>query len=94
MKTLLNMEEVAVSVGVSRQTIYNWYRFKAENPDNEYAKMLPDFIVIGSHRLRLWNKSDINDLIRFKKIIPKGRNGVMGKVTQMYVKNDKSVDNS
>lgn len=84
MKTLLTMDEVAVAVGVTRQTIYYWYKFKKENPDSDYARLLPDFIVIG--RQRFWNKSDINSLMRYKKAIPKGRNGVMGEVTQRYIK--------
>lgn len=87
--TMLSKEEVAVSVGVSTQTLYNWYRFKKNNPDSEYSKMLPDYIVAGNKYQRLWNKDDINKLIRFKNAIPKGRNGVMGDVTQMYVRKTK-----
>ena len=84
MKTLLTMDEVAVAVGVTRQTIYLWYKYKAEKPDSEYAKLLPECIVIG--RQRFWNKSDINNLRRYKKALPKGRNGVMGDVTQKYAR--------
>ena len=84
MKTLLSKEEVAVAVGVSYQTINIWYKFREENPDNEYAMLLPDPIKIG--RQKMWSKTSINDLKKFKKNLPKGRNGVMGSVTQRYIK--------
>ena len=87
-RTLLKLEEVAILVGVSCQTINNWYRFKKENPDNEYAKMLPDFERIGGHNQRFWDKSDINDLLKFKMFTPKGCKGIMGSVTQRYVRKE------
>lgn len=82
MKTLFTMDETAVAVGVTRQTIYFWYRFKKEEPDNPYAKLLPEPTKIG--RQHYWKKSDIEALIRYKKALPKGRNGIMGKITQIY----------
>jgi hypothetical protein len=87
-RTLLKLEEVAVLVGVSCQTLNNWYRFKRENPDNEYAKMLPDYECIGGHNQRFWDKSDINSLLKFKLFMPKGCKGVMGSVTQRYVRKE------
>ena len=84
MKTLLSKEEVAVAVGVSYQTINIWYKFKEENPDNEYAKILPEPITIG--RQKMWSKTSINDLRKFKNTLPKGRNGIMGSVTQRYLR--------
>lgn len=89
MKTMLGKEEVAVAVGISTQTLYNWYKFKENNPDSEYAKMLPDYVIAGVKHQKLWNKDDIGDLRYFKKIIPKGCKGVMGDVTQRYHKKDK-----
>ena len=87
MKTLFTMDETAVAVGVTRQTLYNWYRFKKEEPDNDYAKSIPEPVTIGNQRF--WSKSDINALMRYKKSLPKGRNGVMGRVTQAYIGNSK-----
>lgn len=87
MKTLFTMDETAVAVGVTRQTMYYWYRFKAKEPNNDYAKLLPNPITIG--RQRFWSKSDINALMRYKKSLPKGRNGVMGCVTQAYTASNK-----
>lgn len=85
-RTMLRIEEVAVLCGVSTQTINIWYRFKKENPDNEYAKLLPEFQRIGTHGQRFWDKSDINAILNFKTKMPTGRNGVMGSVTQRYLK--------
>ena len=85
LRTLLKIEEVAVLVGVSVQTINNWYRFKQQEPDNEYAKMLPEVERLGCHKQRFWDKADVPNMIRFKAAMPKGCKGVMGSVTQKYV---------
>lgn len=84
----LSATEVCVLVDCSIYSLNNWYIFKKENPDNEYAKMLPDFtnLTTGSRRKRYWKQSDIGKLIEFKATIPHGRNGVLGSVTQRYVK--------
>lgn len=83
---LLKLEEVAVLIGSSFKSINNWYMFKRANPDNEYAKMLPDFIQHGARQTRYWRESDLWKLIQFKNAIPQGRNGIMGCVTQKYYK--------
>lgn len=83
---LLKLEEVAILIGSSGKSINNWYWFKRENPDNEYAKMLPDFIQRGGRQTRYWKESDIWKLIKFKQAIPQGRNGIMGSITQKYYK--------
>lgn len=84
---LLRVEEVAVEIKSSINSINNWYRFKRENPDNKYAKLLPDFYQFeGPRQTRYWKKSDIPRLIDFKTTIPKGCAGVMGSVTQRYYK--------
>lgn len=81
---LLKLEEVAILIGSSGKSINNWYWFKRENPDNEYAKMLPDYVQYGPRQTRYWRESDIWKLIKFKQSIPQGRNGIMGSVTQKY----------
>lgn len=86
---LLKIQEVAVMIGSSVQTISMWYKFKKENPENEYAKMLPEYKTIGNLKTRYWNRDDIWKLIEFKINIPHGRYGVFGSVTQRYVKDSK-----
>lgn len=95
MKTLLKIEEVAVLIGSSVQTINNWYAFKRAQPDNEYAKMLPEYEQASVRQTRLWNKDDIQKFIEFKRAIPKGCKGTMGVITQRYVRKEtKNVEKS
>ena len=86
---LLRVEEVALLVGVSFQTINIWYRWKAQNPDHELAKLLPDYVQNGPTGPRLWKREDVYKLIQFNVTKPKGPSGVMGSVTQKYVKKEK-----
>ena len=91
---LLKLEEVAVLIGSSSKSINNWYWFKRENPDNEYAQMLPDYVQEGGRQTRYWRESDIWKLLTFKQSIPQGRNGVMGSITQKYYKKGVKDDNA
>lgn len=81
---MLRIEEVALSLGVSVKTINNWYWFKRENPNNELAKLLPEFVQEGERQTRKWKRSDLWKLVEFKTKLPKGRGGIMGSVTQKY----------
>lgn len=83
---LLNVSEVSLLIGSSIQTIASWYRWKALHPDHELARVIPDFKRVGNRRTRYWTQDDVWKLIEFKNNIPQGRNGVMGDVTQKYVK--------
>ena len=83
---LLNVSEVSLLIGSSIQNIASWYRWKALHPDNELAKIIPDFTRIGNRRTRYWTQDDVWKLIECKNSLPQGRNGVMGDVTQKYVK--------
>ena len=85
----LTVAELAVAIGSSVPTISAWYRWKRENPEHEYAKLLPDFFRVGAHRTRCWHESDVPKLIEFKNSLPQGRNGIMGSVTQRYYKDSR-----
>lgn len=89
---LLRLEEVAVMIGSSSQTINYWYRFKKAYPDNEYSQMLPNFIQDGERQTRYWKPSDIQKLVNFKNTIPHGRHGILSPITQKYLKNRKEQD--
>lgn len=87
---LLRIEEVAVILGVSINTINFWYRFKRENPDNEQAQLLPDYIQDDNKTSpRYWRQKDIEKFIQYQETMPRGRKGIMGTVTQKYVKHHK-----
>jgi len=83
---LLRLEEVALLVGVSGKTLNNWYAWKRTNPDSELVALLPDYVQEGARQTRLWRKEDVYKLIEFRTRIPQGRNGILGSVTQKYVK--------
>lgn len=84
---LLKIEEIALAVGVSVKTVNFWYMFKRENPDNEYAKMLPEYTQLGARSQRFWKEADIWSMIEFKKQVPKGCRGVMGGTTHKTKEN-------
>ena len=79
--------EVAFLVGISTETLNLWYRFKKQNPDNEYVQLLPDIKhKKDDNKTRYWTEDDVFKLIEYKNTIPQGRNGIMGSVSQKYVK--------
>lgn len=87
---LLKVEEVALLVGCSIHTLNLWYRFKKNNPENEYAQLLPEFTQSGPLQTRYWKESDVYKLIEYQTKIPKGRNGIMGNVSRKYYNGGKS----
>ena len=87
---MIKAQELAMLVDTSVQTITVWYKWKEAHPDHELAQLLPDYTRIkGGRRTRYWKMSDVHKIIEFKKALPKGRGGVMGDTTQMYVKGSK-----
>lgn len=77
----LRIEEVALIVGVSGQSINNWYRWKKLNPTHELAKLLPEYEQSGPRQMRFWKQSDIWGITQFKNSIPKGCKGILGEIT-------------
>lgn len=86
----LKITEVAVLINRSTQTINMWYQWKRENPDNELAQLLPEYVQEGSRKTRYWKQEDVWRFIEFEQCMPKGRNGLMGKVTQKYIKKEEN----
>lgn len=88
-RRLLVATEVAVMAGISLQTLNIWYVYKRQNPDSEYAKKLPEYIQEGEKQTRYWRIEDVYKLIEFKAMLPHGRNGIMGDITQKYYRKEK-----
>lgn len=86
---LLSAQEVAFMIGISVPTLNMWYKWKALEPDHEMAKLLPEYKQENPRQARFWKESDLWSLVEFKQNLPKGRNGILGKVTQRYIKKDK-----
>lgn len=83
---LLRIEEVALLVNSSVQTINNWYRWKKLHPEHQLASKLPDYVQSGSRQTRYWKKSDIWSIVEFKNLIPHGRYGILGDITQTHAR--------
>ena len=85
----LNAMQVAVVVGITVPTLNSWYKWKQLNPDHKLVKYLPDYFTVeGKGRTRYWEQADIEKLILFRASIPHGKNGILGQVTQRYVKKE------
>lgn len=81
-KSGMKIEEVAMRVGVSVETINRWYREKKNNPGNEFLQALPCYELAKnpfSGVVRFWTSEDVWKLIEFKSKIKVGRTGQMGK---------------
>lgn len=78
----LRIEEVAMLIGVSVQTLERWYKFKREHPDSDIAHKLPDYEVVttaGAKQTRMWSQDAVWALTEFKTTRKLGRTGTMGK---------------
>ena len=82
----LTANEVVNILGISINTLNNWYKFKRDEPDHHLAKLLPDYEIAENEigRPRKWKQSDITKFFEFKANITVGRNGEMGNITQKY----------
>ena len=69
----ITVTELSKLVGCSVQTIGSYYKFKKENPDNELAKLLPDFVRIGRRNTRYWKREDAEAIKEFRKRYPQKR---------------------
>ena len=83
---LLKIEEVALLLDVSTQTLNIWYKWARENPDNELAQLMPKYQQTGARQTRYWTQSDVWKLLEFKNKLPRGRGGVISDVTQRRTK--------
>lgn len=93
-QNMLSIEEVAVKLGVSYKTLCNWYAYKRKFPEDEWSKKLPEYILGGDRGTkRLWKESDLEKLFAFKAELPRGRGGVLGRVTQVWYHNSKENKN-
>lgn len=79
--------EVCYLLGISPRTLINWYRYIENTPAEELPKGcpgLPPYIIKEDGKTKLWHGIHLHNLMDFKEWIPRGRNGVMGVVSQTY----------
>lgn len=77
---MIKIGEVAFVLDVNQFTVERWYKFKKENPDNEYAKLLPEPTRVKNAKnrwVRMWKESDLALLEQFKNAIVPGTKGFM-----------------
>ena len=82
----LSASQVMAKLNISYPTLNNWYKYYLDETIEKPKDMpeLPMYQQNGTRGVRLWEASDIKKLKKFKDWIPKGRNGVMGKVSSNY----------
>lgn len=82
---LVPIEYVCFELQISTQTLNVWYRWKQREPEQyeNFGHELPDYIQEGNRQKRYWHKSDIPKIAKFRDAIPKGRNGILGNITQV-----------
>ena len=85
---LFTIEEVASLIGASVERIDDWYRWKSQYPEHEYAKLIPGFVRRGPHGQRFWYESDVAELYCFRFYTPKNSNGHRTTGKQGYEENN------
>lgn len=89
MAKLLTANQVCNEVGISIFTLNNWYRYKRENPNDDLARILPDYTKEFTTSPRQWRRADIKKLLKFKQTRNLGSKGQMAKTIQKYYKKEK-----
>lgn len=86
-RTYLNTMQVCYLLGIHPRTLATWYKYILETPTSELPKDcpgLPPYKQKHSRAPKLWWGNDLHKLYAFQKWLPRGRNGIMGKVNNKY----------
>lgn len=84
---MLTATKVCQHLDISFRTLDNWYKYaKSDIEKPADMPVLPQYTQERARAIRLWNPNDLPALEAFKNWIPKGRNGVMGRINQKYWK--------
>lgn len=78
---------VCKELNISYRTLerwYKWYNSLSDVPKD--VPKLPMYEQAKPRGAKFWTSEDVEQLKEFKKWIPKGRNGIMGRVSQRYWK--------
>lgn len=79
MEKLLTSTQIASLVGVTNKTILRWYLFADNGGELATGETLPERKIVkqGKNTINYWKPEDAEQLIAFKKALPKGRAGVI-----------------
>ena len=92
---LLTASKVANALDISVKTLTTWYKWYNDPEEVKPADMpyLPDYEQKNQYAPRYWRKSDLKQIKKFKAWLPRGRNGVMGNLTNQYTKKKGNTEN-
>ena len=95
-ENLFTSSRVANALDVSVKTLSSWYKWyqddSIEKPKN--FPQLPEYLQEHKNAPRYWTKDGVKQLKKFKKWVPKGRNGVMGAINNQYLNKHKEKTNN
>lgn len=83
----LNAFMVCTKLGVSVQTLSNWYRYQKSGNNDTGLPLLPAYFQENIHSIRLWSLNDVDQLLEFKRCLGRGRGGKMGSWNARYWQN-------
>ena len=86
--SLLSATQVAAKLGITVKTLTTWYKWYNDNMLKHFIRneqpidcpILPPYTQTKLNSPRYWDESNMEQLIKFKNWVPKGRGGVMGNV--------------
>ena len=81
---VLNAFMVCTKLGVSTQTLSNWYRYQRSGVNKGDLPVLPAYHQDNIHAVRLWSLDDVDKLTDFKQKLGRGRGGKMGDWNARY----------
>ncbi len=86
-RTHLTQTQVCYLLKIDQRTLKRWYKYIETTPPEEIPKDcpgLPTPKIVGKNGQKLFYGADIHQLFEFQQWIPKGRKGVMGKISQKH----------
>lgn len=83
---MLTATKVTQYLDISMKTLDSWYKYVEDNSFEHPSDMpnLPMYEQKYPRAPRYWKKSDLEQMKKFKDWVPKGRNGVMGRVNERF----------
>lgn len=83
---MLTASRVAGMLDISVRTLTNWYKWY-NDPNQVKPKdcpKLPQYMQKNKNSPRYWTRDAVYEIEKFRDWVPKGRNGVMGRVNEQY----------
>jgi len=85
--TRLTQTQVCYLLGIEVRTIRRWYEYINTTPPEEIPETcpgLPTPTIAGKNGQKFFTQTDLHQLYDFQQWIPKGRGGVMGRISEQH----------